>query len=187
MSAGGTPQPGRSRLASLAAWAGTAGVYGAAQAASSWLAFRARGTGTRPQYDHFEQPAFAPPGEVFPVVWSGLNLTTATSAWRLCRAAPGAASAARSDGDAAARARRAALAWWALAVVVRTGYVPLAFGGRRHLWAATGDSGLLCAIMVRYAIVARRADRGAAALAVPEIAWTAFATVLSTAVARKNT
>ena len=96
-------------------------------------------------------------------------------------------AAAAADGDVAARARRAALAWWALAVVVRTGYVPLAFGGQRHLWAATGDSGLLCAIMVRYAVVARRADRGAAALAVPEIAWTAFATVLSTAVARKNT
>jgi benzodiazapine receptor len=173
-----TPRSGRDRLANLVAWAGAAGVYGGAQAASSWLAFRARGTGTRAQYDRFEQPAFAPPGEVFPVVWSGLNLTTGTSAWRLLRAAPA--------SDQAASARRAALAWWALAVVVRTGYVPLAFGGRRHLWVATGDAGLLCAIMIRYAVVARRADQTAAALAVPEIAWTAFATVLSTAVASKN-
>jgi|SRR5450755_1393841 benzodiazapine receptor len=184
-----TPQPGRDRLASLMAWAGAAGVYGGAQAASSWLAFRARGTGTRPQYDRFEQPAFAPPGEVFPVVWSGLNLTTATSAWRLCRATAPGGSAGPGDqaaSDRAASARRAALAWWALAVVARTGYVPLAFGGRRHLWAATGDAGMLCAIMIRYAVVARRADKTAAALAVPEIAWTAFATVLSTAVAKKN-
>jgi tryptophan-rich sensory protein len=40
--------------------------------------------------------------------------------------------------------------------------------------------------MTHYAFLARRVDRAAAALAVPEIAWTAFATVLSAAVARKN-
>ncbi|HTQ89680.1 MAG TPA: tryptophan-rich sensory protein [Streptosporangiaceae bacterium] len=70
------------------------------------------------------------------------------------------------------------MAWWALAVSVRSGYVPLAFG-RRRLWAATADSALLCAVMAHYASQARRVDRAAAALAVPEIAWTAFATVLS--------
>jgi tryptophan-rich sensory protein len=48
------------------------------------------------------------------------------------------------------------------------------------------DSALLCAVMVRYASQARRVDQTAAALAVPEIAWTAFATILSAAVARKN-
>jgi len=63
--------------------------------------------------------------------------------------------------------------------------VPLAFGSRR-LWAATADSALLCAVMVRYAFLARRVDRAAAALAVPEIAWTGFATVLSAAVATRN-
>jgi tryptophan-rich sensory protein len=40
--------------------------------------------------------------------------------------------------------------------------------------------------MARYASLARRVDQAAAALAVPEIAWTAFATVLSAAVAGKN-
>jgi tryptophan-rich sensory protein len=114
---------------------------------------------------------------VFPVVWSALNLSTATSAWLVWRAAePGAGRAVR---------RRTVLQWWALAVVVRSGYVPLAFGSRR-LWAATADSALLCIVMARYASLARRVDQHAAALAVPEIAWTAFATVLSAAVARKN-
>jgi translocator protein len=84
-----------------------------------------------------------------------------------------------------APSRRAVLGWWALAVIVRSGYVPLAFGGRR-LWAATADSALLCAVMANYASQARRVDRAAAVLAVPEIAWTAFATVLSAAVATKN-
>ena len=113
---------------------------------------------------------------MFPVVWSALNLTTATSAWRVWRA--------REPGPQAP-SRREVLAWWALAVIIRSGYTPLAFGGRR-LWAATADAALLFAIMARYASLARRVDQTAAVLAVPEVAWTAFATVLSTAVAAKN-
>jgi benzodiazapine receptor len=165
------------RLPQVAAWIGAAAAYGAAQGLSAWVARYAQGRGTRPQYEQFERPAFAPPGAVFPVVWSALNLTTATSAWLVWR-----------DGEAgpgASARRREVLEWWALAVIVRSGYVPLAFGSRR-LWAATADSALLCVVMVRYASLARRVDQTAAALAVPEIAWAAFATVLSAAVARKN-
>ena len=69
--------------------------------------------------------------------------------------------------------------------MIRSGYTPLAFGGRR-LWAASADAALLFAVMVRYAFLARRVDQTAAVLAVPEVAWTAFATVLSTAVAAKT-
>ncbi len=176
------PEPGDrfsprdSRLRRAAAWASAAGIYGAAQGLSARAAQRAQGRGTRPQYEQFDLPAFAPPGAVFPAVWSALNLTTATSAWRIWRA--------REPGPPAP-ARREVLAWWALAVIIRSGYTPLAFGGRR-LWAATADAGLLFAIMVRYALLARRVDQIAAVLAVPEVAWTAFATVLSTAVAAKN-
>lgn len=169
--------PGRAAgLRQVGAWTSAAVVYGAAQGLSAWVAQHARGRGTRPQYEQFERPAFAPPGAVFPVVWSALNLTTATSAWQVWRAA--------ETGPGAA-ARREALAWWAAAVIVRSGYVPLAFGSRR-LWAATADSALLCLVMSRYAVLARQVDPAAAALAVPEVAWTAFATVLSTAVAAKN-
>jgi translocator protein len=143
---------------------------------SAWAAQRAQGRGTRPQYEQFERPAFAPPGAVFPVVWSALNLTTATSAWRVWRA---------REPRPQAPPRREVLAWWVLAVIIRSGYTPLAFGGRR-LWAATAGAALLFAVMVRYAFLARRVDQTAAVLAVPEVAWTAFATVLSTAVAAKN-
>ncbi len=169
--------PGRDgRLRQVAAWVAAAVVYGTAQGLSAWVARYAQGRGTRPQYEQFERPAFAPPGAVFPVVWSVLNLTTATSAWLVWRAdgaGPGVPS------------RRVVLAWWALAVIVRSGYVPLAFGSRR-LWAATVDSAVLCIVMAHYASLARRVDQTAAALAVPEIAWTAFATALSAAVAGKN-
>ena len=162
----------------LASWAAVAGVYAATQGLSAWAGQRPGRGGPRDQYQDFRQPSFAPPGPVFPVVWTGLNLTTATSAWRLWRVR----RAARAEVPHA----QAALAWWTLALVLRAGYVPLEFGARRY-WAATADSALLCAVMLRYATVARRADPAAAALAVPEIAWTAFATVLSTAVAARNT
>ena len=78
-----------------------------------------------------------------------------------------------------------ALAWWAAAIPVRSAYVPLEFG-RRRLWLATADSALLAAVMAGYTLRARRVDPAAAALAVPEVAWTMFATVLSAAVARRN-
>ena len=53
--------------------------------------------------------------------------------------------------------RREVLVWWALAVIIRSGYTPLAFGGRR-LRAATVDAALLSAVMVRYAFLARRVE-----------------------------
>jgi translocator protein len=162
----------------LASWAGVAGIYAAAQGLSAWTGQRAAKRGTRDQYQEFRQPSFAPPGPVFPVVWSALNLTTATSAWRLWRVR-------RAPGPDVPHAQ-SALIWWSLAVLLRSGYVPLEFGARRY-WAATADSALLCAVMIRYAAVARRADPTAAALAAPEIAWTAFATALSTTIALQNT
>ncbi len=168
-------------------WAGAAAAYGAAQGLSAWAGQRLGGRGTRPQYQQFDRPGFSPPGAVFPAVWSALNLTTATSAWRVWRAvaaAPAGSPGASAEAGGPAPGR-AALAWWAAAIGVRSGYVPLAFGSRRF-WAATADSALLCAMMTRYAVLARRVDRAAAGLAVPEIAWTAFATVLSAAVARRN-
>lgn len=166
----------RWKLRQAGAWAGAAAVYAAAQGLSAWAAQRLSGRGARPQYGQFERPAFAPPGAVFPVVWSALNLTTATSAWRIWRACE---SAEREPS------RGEVLAWWTAAVVIRSGYVPLAFGSRR-LRAATADAAMLFAVMTRYAVLARRIDQPAALLAVPEIAWTGFAAVLSTTVAAMN-
>jgi len=166
----------RWKVRQAGAWAGAAVIYAAAQALSAWAAQRQSGRGTRPQYGEFERPAFAPPGVAFPVVWSALNLTTATSAWRVW-CANGSAAGEPSRGEA--------LAWWAAAVVIRSGYVPLAFG-RRRLWAATADAVLLFAVMARYAVLARRIYQPAALLAVPEVAWTGAATVLSATVAAIN-
>lgn len=166
----------RGRFQQAEAWAGAAAAYAAAQGLSAWAAQRLSGRGTRPQYSQFKRPGFAPPGVAFPVVWSALNLTTATSGWRIWRAAePAAGEPSRGE----------VLALWAAAVVIRSGYVPLAFG-RRRLWAATADAALLFGVMARYALLARRIDQPAALLAVPEVAWTGFAAVLSTTVAAIN-
>ena len=166
----------RRRLRQAGAWAGAVGIYAAAQGLSAWAGQREAGRGTRPQYSQFERPAFAPPGAVFPLAWSALNLTTASSGWLIWRA-PDPATTAPPRGEA--------LAWWGAAVVIRSGYVPLAFG-RRRLWAATADAALLCAVMTRYAFLAREVDQTAALLAVPEVAWTAFATALSAVIAVQN-
>ena len=164
------------RLRQAGAWVGAVGIYAAAQGLSAWAAQREAGRGTRPQYSQFERPAFAPPAAVFPLAWSALNVTTASSAWLIWRA---------PDPATPAPPRAEALAWWGAAVVIRSGYVPLAFG-RRRLWAATADAALLCGAMTRYAFLARKVDRTAALLAVPEVAWTAFATALSAAIAAQN-
>jgi tryptophan-rich sensory protein len=166
----------RGKLRQAGAWAGAAALYAAAQGLSAWAAQRQSGRGTRPQYSQLECPAFAPPGAAFRVVWLALNLTTATSAWRIWRA-PEPAAGKPSRGEV--------LAWWAAAVVIRSGYVPLAFG-RRRLWAATAGAALLSAVMARYALLARQVDQPGALLAVPEAAWTGFATVLSATVAAIN-
>ena len=96
------------KLRQAGAWAGAAAVYAAAQGLSAWAAQRQSGRGTRPQYSQFERPAFAPPGAVFPVVWSALNLTTATSAWRIWRAprARGSGTVPRRGPGLVGRCRR---------------------------------------------------------------------------------
>ncbi len=173
----GVRERGRDWPRQVVAWTGAALAYAGAQGLSAWIAMRARGSDARSQYTDFARPAFAPPGAVFPLAWTALNLTTATSAWLVWRAG-------RPTDRTSSRGP--ALTWWALAIAARSAYLPVAFG-RRQFWAATADSAILCAVMTRYAILARRANPAACALAVPEIAWTAFATVLSAAVARANT
>jgi tryptophan-rich sensory protein len=59
-------------------------------------------------------------------------------------------------------------------------------GSRRRLWAATADAALLSVVMAHYALLPRRIDKPGALLAVPEAAWTGFATVLSAAIAVTN-
>lgn len=152
-----------------AGWVGFVGGYAVAQAVAMHLSGDAAKK-TR----QLDTPPFNPPTVVFPVVWTALNVLTGTSAWLVWdRGTP---------GDPA---RRNALVAWSAAVVARTGYSPLEFGLEKR-WLATADAGLLAATMGTYAVLAGRVDRLAGALALPEAAWTSFATVLSADIARRN-
>ena len=67
--------------------------------------------------------------------------------------------------------------------------IPFSTSSSRALMTASSSLAVYCAVfavMARYALLARRIDQPAALLAVPEVAWTVFATVLSTTVAAIN-
>jgi benzodiazapine receptor len=157
----------RHRAVRAARWAGFVGAYAAAQGVSMALS-----GDVRREYRRVEQPPFAPPAPVIPAVWTVLNVTTATSAWRMWEAP-------------ASPARTQALGLWGVALGLRTAYTPLAFG-QRWRWLATADAAALALVMAAYTQRAARVDRAAAALAAPEVAWTTFATALSTDLARRN-
>jgi tryptophan-rich sensory protein len=159
---------------------GLLGVYLAGQGASVALTGRSAdrdGTDqSRREFARLPTPAWAPPAPTYGIVWSGLALTSSAAAWRV-------AATGSVDGELTPAAQRA-MAWWAVASLPRTAYTPLAFG-RRRLWAATADAALLAGAWGAFTLAAARVDRRAAALALPELAWTSFATVLSAATARR--
>lgn len=167
-------------MARIAPALGLLGAYLAGQGAS--LALTGAGTGTggsersRRTFASLPTPSWAPPSWTYGVVWSGLAVTSSAAGWRVWTASGGAAA----EGPA-----RTALALWAAAIVPRSAYTPLAFRARRQ-WAATADSAALAATWAGFALAARRVDRTAFALALPELAWTSFATVLSAATARRS-
>ncbi len=158
----------RDLAAKAGRWAGFVGTYALGQAASMAMT-----NDVRTDYRRLDQPAFAPPPAAFPIAWSTLNVLGGTSAWRVWEAS--------TDNPA----RRQALALWVAAIGLRTAYTPLAFGSQRR-WLATADAAALALVMAAYAERAARVDRTAALLAVPEVGWTTFATVLSADVARRN-
>ncbi len=132
---------------------------------------------TREEFQRLPTPPYAPPPATYGIVWSGLAVTSSASAWRVWRAG-------QRDAQLRPQAHRA-LRWWAAALAARTAYTPLAFG-RRALWPAAADSLLLTALMGRYAVLARGVDPAAGALAVPEVVWCGFASVLSADIARRE-
>jgi len=163
--------------------AGLLAAYLAGQGVSVAITGRLGGRGadgtdqSRQVFQELPTPDWAPPPATYGIVWSGLALTSSAAAYRVVQAA---------EADPSLRpAARRALVLWGAAIVPRTAYTPLAFGERR-LWAATADSALLAATWTAFAVQAAKVDRAAAALAVPEALWGAFATVLSAATARRG-
>jgi translocator protein len=132
------------------------------------------GGGSSAWFRQLDKPAFQPPPQVFPVVWTALYADIAVST----AAALSSARASRSTS----RSLRGALA---LNLALNASWSWVFFRAHR-LGGAAAVAGLLT---VSSADLARRASsvapRAGAAL-LPYAGWCAFATVLSASIARRN-
>jgi tryptophan-rich sensory protein len=149
----------RDRLGAAAATVLAAGVGGlATDPGSAW-------------FRKLRKPPWYPPGAAFGIVWTALY---AGMAWA------GGEVLERAAEDRPAFARAAAVN-----LALNAAWTPLFFRAHRA-WAATAEA---AALTLSTADLVRRAapvSRPAAAVLVPHAAWTAFATALSAAIARRN-
>jgi tryptophan-rich sensory protein len=162
------PEPNlpRGRRRSLAA----AALLGGATLGAAAVGARASSART-PWYLALRKPPWQPPAAAFGPVWTTLYALTATSGWRVWRSR--------------APARRRALALWTAQLALNAAWSPLFFGLRRPR-AALVDAALLLPAVGAYALAARRADRLAAALVLPYLAWSGFALALNADIVRRN-
>lgn len=160
MSAGGRVIP-----ATVAA--GT--VLGATLAGSR---FSPRQPRTAAWYARLRKPGYTPAAPAYPVAWSVLDGFLAFAGYRLL---------------ARRHARNAPLAIgaWLATVAGLTGF-PAAFFGARSTEAGAAASAGMCAAAATTALAARRLDTPAAIAMTPLVAWTAFATLLSEEIWRRN-
>jgi len=126
-------------------------------------------------YRRLEKPAIQPPAWVFPVVWTSLYADIAvTSALALERL--------RQGDPAAARRYRRALA---LNLALNASWSWVFFKWHR-LFPAVAVAGALAASSVDLVRRTASAEPRAGAALAPYAAWCSFATVLSTAIWRRN-
>lgn len=117
-------------------------------------------------------PSFYPPPQAFGIVWSALYTGIAWAGGEVL---------AKADAQQRHDFARA----YAANLALNTAWTPLFFRAHRP-WLATLESAALTASTVDLVRRADRVSRPAAAALAPYAAWTAFATVLSGAIARRN-
>ncbi|WIG50275.1 MAG: tryptophan-rich sensory protein [Afipia sp.] len=132
---------------------------------------------TRPEipvwYAALAKPWWTPPPVVFPIAWTILYILRAVSLWRLWdRAAPSAP-------------RASAITWFLIQLALNAAWSPVFFGWHGTRTALVIIIGLLIAIVMTM-IVASRADKSAAWLLAPYLAWVAYATTLNAGVVAMN-
>jgi tryptophan-rich sensory protein len=132
---------------------------------------------TRPEipvwYAGLAKPWWTPPPVVFPIAWTILYLLMAISLWRLWDSAP--PSSARSS----------AITWFFTQLVLNAAWSPVFFGWHGTRTALVIIIALLLAIVMTI-LAASRADRPAAWLLAPYLAWVAYATTLNAGVVAMN-
>jgi translocator protein len=116
-----------------------------------------------------QKPPWYPPPQTFGIVWTGLYAGIAWASGNVL---------ARGGGRSFGRA-------YAVNLVLNAAWTPVFFRARRP-WAAAAESAVLTASTADLVRRAGRVSPGAAAVLVPYAAWTAFATALTVAIARRN-
>jgi translocator protein len=119
-----------------------------------------------------DKPAWYPPPATFGIVWTALYAGTAWAAGEVL---------ARDRGPHRRRFARA----FAANLVLNAGWTPLFFRAHRP-WPATAECAVLAASTADLVRRAAEVSRPVAVTLAPYAAWTAFATALSGAIARRN-
>ena len=113
-----------------------------------------------------------PPPAVFAPVWTFLYGCIAVSGYRVW-----------SQPSSPERSR--ALGLWAAQLALNASWSPLFFGAHQPKASAV-VAGAMVPTIAAYSLTARKLDRPAAALMLPYLAWSGFATYLNAQVVRKN-
>jgi translocator protein len=120
-------------------------------------------------FRNLDKPAWYPPPQTFGIVWTGLY---AGMAW--------ASGEVLAHGGGASFARA-----YAANLVLNAGWSPIFFRAHRP-WLAAVECAVLTASTVDLLRRARPVSGPAHAVLAPYAAWTAFATALNVAIARRN-
>ena len=149
----------------------TWGKTGAAVTAAALLESRAASPDSR-WYRSLDKPAWQPPRQVFPVVWTLLYSLLAYAGVRAIDSMP--------PGK-----RRASRLSYATNLGLNAGWTAVFFAARRPA-AALAEIAALNASNVDLLRRAWMVDRAAGAALVPYVVWTAFATALNADIVRRN-
>lgn len=148
---------------------GAAAVVGATIGAATLGA-----TTTQPGawYRTLNKPWGTPPNAVFGPVWTLLYIGIAYAGVRLVR-------------TAASPERTTALRWWSAQLALNAAWSPVFFGLKQPA-AAMAIIGALVPAIVATTNAARKADKPSAALMLPYLAWTSYATYLNVGIWLEN-
>lgn len=122
-----------------------------------------------PWYDALTKPSWTPPKWLFPVAWTVLYIMIAIAGWRVWKA----------EGVGAA------LAVWAVGLILNAAWSWIMFGERQIGWALVDLVGMWLSI-VAFIALAWPVDRTAALLFLPYLVWVSYAGALNLVIWRWN-
>ena len=125
--------------------------------------------GSRAVYTSLTLPAWAPPAWLFGPVWTVLYALIALSGWLYWR----------TGGTGRG------LGWYAAGLLLNAAWTPLFFAASAYT-AALADILVLDVVIAGTVLLFRRTSPLAAALQLPYLAWTLFATALNAAIVVLN-